>query len=70
MCPDPEIRPKRVGRTPSRSFDPAVPSHPRTRSRPWHKFTTTIRSPGTGLPLAWAAGWARKPDEPEPGSTS
>lgn len=21
-------------------------------------------------PLAWAAGWARKPDEPEPGSTS
>jgi hypothetical protein len=28
------------------------------------------RSKAVLPPLAWGAGWARKPDEPEPGSTS
>jgi hypothetical protein len=29
-----------------------------------------LRSKAVLPPLAWAAGWARKPDKPEPGSTS
>ena len=45
--------------------DSAKPSRP-----PILVTARKLRSKAVLPPLAWAAGWARKPDKPEPGSTS